>query len=141
MKLEARWASTPLSPTTWVGIEVDPSSLGFGETVEAHFAYRSAAQDYPKALSVTYRIGLVAKLQTAATILALRMAKARGWRDARDIIGEAEVFAAAWGPLPVSLVTAESVKVVDAALDDMRGEPTSGLVLIDLLRLIEGVRP
>lgn len=141
MKLEVRWASTPLSPTTWVGIEVDPSSLGFSETVEAHFAYQSAAQDYPKALSVTHRIGLVAKLQMVATILALRMAKARGWRDARDIIGKAEVFAAAWGALPVSLVTAESVKVVDAALDDRRGEPTSELVLIDLLRLIEGVRP
>ena len=141
MKLEARWASTPLSPTTWVGIEVDPSSLGFCETAEAYFAYQSAAQDYPKPLSVTNRIGLVAKLQTVATILALRMAKARGWRDARDIIGKAEVFAAAWGAIPVSLVTAESVKVVDAALDDRRGEPTTELVLIDLLRLIEGVRP
>ena len=141
MKLEARWASTPLSPTTWVGIEVDPSAVGPGETTEAYFAYLSAACDYPEELSVTNRIGMVTKLQAVATILALRMAKVRGWRDARDIIGKAEDFAAAWGTIPISLVTAESAKVVDAALDDMRGELTTELVLIDLLRLIEGVRP
>lgn len=141
MNIEARWATTPLSPTTWTGIEVDPSTIGFGETVEAHFAYQSLVHDYPKALSVTNRIGMVTKLQAVATILALRMAKVRGLRDARDIIGKAEVFAAAWGPLPTSLVTAESTGGVDAALDDLHGEPTTELVLIDLLRLIEGVRP
>lgn len=141
MKLEARWARTPLSPTNWVGVEVDPSTLGFGETVEAFFAYQSIPCDYPKVLSVTNRIGVVAKLQVVATILALRMAKVRGRRDARDIIGKAHTFATAWGPLPISIVTAESLQWVAAALDDLRGEQTTELVLIDLLRLIEGVRP
>lgn len=141
MKLEARWATTPLAPTTWVGIEVDPSTIGFGETVEALFAYRGVVCHYPERLSVTNRIGLAAKLQTVAVILALRMARVRGWRDARDIIGKAEVFAAAWGPLPTSLATPASTKVVDAALDDTVGAPTTELVLIDLLRLIDGVRP
>ena len=141
MNIEACWATNPLSPTTWAGIEVDPSTIRFGEKVEAHLMYRSLVRDYPEVLSVTNRIGMVTKLQAVATILALRMAKVRGWRDARDIIGKAEVFAAAWGPLPISLVTAESTRVVDDALDDLRGEPTTGLVLVDLLRLIEGVRP
>ena len=141
MKPEARWATVPLSPATWTGIEVDPSTVRFGETVEARLAYQSIARDYPKALSVTSRIGIVTKLQAVATILALRMAGVRGRRNARVIIGKAGVFAAAWGPLPISLVTAESAGVVEDALDDLRGEPTTELVLIDLLRLIEGVRP
>ena len=141
MRLEARWASTPLSPTTWIGIGTDPASIGFAETAEAHFAYASAARDYPRVLSVANRIGLANKLQTVATILALRMSRAQGWRDARDVINEAGAFAFAWGPLPIGLVTAESIEWVDAALDDMRGETTTELVLIDLLRLIEGVRP
>lgn len=140
MKLEARRSSTAINPRTWVGIEVDPSTIGFGETVEAHFGYQSLVMDYPKVLSVTNRIGMATKLQMVATILALRMAKARGWRDARDIIGKAEVLAAAWGPLPISLITPESVRVVDAAVDDPWGGSTTELVLVDLLRLIEGVR-
>lgn len=141
MNIEARWASTPTSPTTWVGIEVSPSTIKGSETVEAHFAYYSLVHYYPKVLSVTNRIGMVARLQVVATILALRMAKVRGWRDARDIIGKAEALAAAWGPLPIGLATTESIKVVDAALDDLQGEPTTELVLVDLLRLLEGVRP
>lgn len=60
--------STPLGPTTWVGIEVDPSSLGFGETVEAHFAYQSATRDYPKVLSVTNRIGLARADRAAVSV-------------------------------------------------------------------------
>lgn len=141
MSIEARWATTPISPTTWVGIEANPSTIGLGETVEAHFAYQSLVRDYPKVLSVTNRIGMVTKLQAVATILSLRMAKVLGWRDARDIIGKASAFADAWGPLPISLATPASAKVVGAALDDLRGGPFSELVLIDLLRLIEGVRP
>lgn len=141
MNIEARLATIPLSPTNWVGIEVDPSTLGFGETVEAFFAYQSVQRDYPKVLSVTNRIGVVAKLQVVATILSLRMAKVRGWRDARDIIGKAHTFATAWGPLPIGIATAESLQGVAAALDDPHGEQTTELVLIDLLRLIEGVRP
>ena len=141
MSIEARRATTPISPTTWVGIEADPSTIGFGETVEAHFAYQSLVCGYPKVLSVTNRIGMVTKLQAVATILSLRMAKVLGWRDARDIIGKASAFADAWGPLPIDLITAKSAGAVDAAIDDSHGEPTTELVLIDLLRLIEGVRP
>lgn len=141
MRVGYRWRSTPLSPTTWVGIEVDPESVGFGETVEAHFACSSVARDYPKTLSVTNRIGVAAKLQTVATILALRMAKAIGWKDARDVIGKAECFANAWGPLPIGVITESSIKQVDAALEDTRVETATWLVLVDLLRLIEGVRP
>lgn len=107
----------------------------------AFFAYQSLVRDYPKVLSVTNRIGVAAKLRVVATILALRLAKARGWRDARDIIGKAHTFATAWGPLPISLVTAESTRVVNEVLDDLRGEQTTELVLLDLLRLTEGVRP
>lgn len=120
---------------------MDPSTLGFSETVEAHFAYQSILRDYPRALSVTNRIGVATKLQVVATILSLRLAKVRGWRDARDVIGKAHTFATAWGPLPISIATTESLLWVDAALDDLHGEQTTELVLIDLLRLIEGVRP
>lgn len=141
MSTEARWATAPISPTTRVGIEANPSTIGFFETAEAHFAYQSLVRDYPKVLSITSRIGMVTKLQAVATILSLRMAKVLGWRDARDVIGKAHTFATAWGPLPIELITTKSAGAVDAALDDLRGEPTTELVLIDLLRLIEGVRP
>ena len=137
----ARRASQPLDPAHWVGLELDPASIPFPETVEAHFAYREVARDYPKAISLTNRIGIVGKLQVAATILALHLSRELGLSDARTHMRLAWASAQVMGPLPISIVTPESVQLVDDALDAALPTGVSALVLIDLLRLIEGVRP
>lgn len=125
----------------WVGLELDPASIPFPETVEAHFAYREVAFDYPKAISLTNRIGIVGKLQVAATILALHLSRELRLSDARTHMRLAWASAQAMGSLPISLVTPESVQLVDDALDAVLPTDVSTLVLIDLLRLIEGARP
>lgn len=137
----ARRASQPLDPPRWVGLEIDPATLPFTETVEAHFAYREVAWDYPKAISLTNRIGIVGKLQVTATILAHHISRELGLSDARTHMRLAWASAQAVGPLPISIVTPESVQLVDDALDAVLPTYVSALVLIDLLRLIEGVRP
>ena len=137
----ARRASQPLAPMYWVGLELDPASVPFPETVEAHFAYRGVACDYPKTISLTNRIGVVGNLQVTATILALHLSRELGLSDARTHMRLAWASAQALGPLPISLVTPESVQLVDDALDAVLPTDVSAMVLIDLLRLIEGVRP
>lgn len=137
----ARRASQPLGPMYWVGLELDPASIPFPETVEAHFAYREVASDYPRVISLTNRIGIVGKLQVTATILALHLSRELGLSDARTHMRLAWASAQVMGPLPISLVTPESVRWVDDALESVMPADASALVLIDLLRLIEGVRP
>lgn len=136
-----RKASQPLRPEFWLGLEIDPSSVPFPETVEAHFAYTEVARDYPKAISPTNRIGIIGKLQTVATILALRISRELGIPDARSLMRFAGMSAKVLGPLPISIVTPETVAVVDDALDCVLPEDVAALILSDLLRLIEGVRP
>ena len=136
-----RRASQPLDPTSWVGLELDPATVPFPETVEAHFAYAEVARDYPKAISLTNRIGIVGKLQVTATVLALHISRELSLSDARIHMRLAWASAQVMGPLPISLVTPESVRWVDDALDAALPTSVSAIVLIDLLRLIEGVRP
>ena len=136
-----RRASQPLRPEYWPGLEVDPGDLLYPDTVEAHFAYSGVAHDYPKAISLTNRIWIVNQLQTTATILSLHMARKFGADDARDVVRLAMESATKWGPLPISVVTPATVCVVDYALDTVLPEEVIALILIDLLRIIEGVRP
>ena len=136
-----RRASQPLHPEFWVGLELPPEDVPFPETVEAHFAYNEVARDYPKAISLTNRIGVIGKLQIVATILALHISREQGIPDARSLMRFSGMSARVLGPLPISIVTPESVAVVDDALDGVLPEDVAALILSDLLRLIEGVRP
>ena len=136
-----RRGSQPLRPGDWVGLEVDPEGVPSAETAEAHFAYRRVATDYPKAVSLTNRIGMAAELQVTATILALHMSREFRVGDARLLMLSAHSTAKALGPLPISLATAETAPVVDAALEFAMDDIAVPWVLVDLLRLIEGLRP
>lgn len=136
-----RRESQPLRPELWIGLELDPENVPFPETVEGRYAYNEVAQDYPKAISLTNRIGIVGKLQTVATILALHTTRDLGQSDARAYMLLANASATAMRPLPISIATPETVEVVDNALDGVLPIDVVTLVLIDLLRLIEGVRP
>ena len=100
-----RKASQPLRPEFWLGLEIDPSSVPFPETVEAHFAYTEVARDYPKAISLTNRIGIIGKLQIVATILALHISRELGRPDARTLMRFSGISAKELGPLPISIVT------------------------------------
>ena len=136
-----RKASQPLRPGFWLGLEIDPSSVPPPETVEAHFAYAEVARDYPKAISLTNRIGIIGKLQTVAAILALHISRELGIPDARSLMRFSWMSAKVLGPLPISIATPETVVVIDDALDSVLPEDVAALILNDLLRLIEGVRP
>ena len=136
-----RRESQPLRPESWVGLEVDPGGVLFTETGEGRFAYRRAATDYPKALSLTNRISMAAELQVTATILALHMSREFRVGDARLLMLNAHSTAKALGPLPISMVTEETVPVVHAAIEFAMDDIAVPWVLVDLLRLIEGVRP
>lgn len=138
---EFRHNSQPLRPENWVGLEVDPEGVSFAETAEAHFAYRRVAVVCPKAISLTNRIGIAAGLQVTATILALHMSREFRVGDARLLMLNAYSTAKSLGPLPISLATAETVPAVDAALEFAMDDIAVPWVLVDLLRLIEGVRP
>mgnify|MGYP000904400070 FL=1 len=136
-----RRASQPLHPELWVGLELPPEDVPFPATAEAHFAYNEVARDYPKAISVANRIDIVGKLQVVATILALHVSRELGLPDARSLMRLSWSAARAQGPLPISTVTPETVAVVDDALGLVFSRDVTALVLVDLLRLIEGVRP
>lgn len=136
-----RKASQPFCPEFWLGLEIDPSSVQFPETVEAHLAYTEVARDYPKAISLTNRIGVIGRLQIVATILALHTSRELGIPNARSLMYFSWMSAKVLGPLPISIVTPETVAVVDDALDCVLPEDVATLILSDLLRLIEGVRP
>lgn len=136
-----RRESQPLRPENWVGLEVDPEGVSFAETAEARFAYKRVATDYPKVISLTNRIGIAANLQVPATILALHMSREFRVGDARLLMLNAHSTAKALGPLPISLATAETAPVVDAAIEFAMDDIAVPWVLVDLLRLIEGVRP
>lgn len=136
-----RRESQPLRPESWVGLEVDPGGASFVETNEARSAYGRAATDYPPAIGLTNRIGIAADLQVAATILALHMSREFRVGDARLLMLNAHSTAKALGPLPISLVTEETATVVCAAIEFAMDDIAVPWVLIDLLRLIEGVRP
>lgn len=136
-----RKESQPLRSEFWLGLDTDPSSVSFCETVEAHLAYAEVARDYPKAISLTNRIGIIGKLQTTATTLALHISRELGIPDARPLMRFSGMIAKVLGPLPISIVTPETVAVVDDALNSNLPEDVATLILGDLLRLIEGVRP
>lgn len=136
-----RRASQPLHPELWVGLELPPEDVPFPETVEAHLAYNEVARDFPKAISITNRIGIVGRLQVVATILALHVSREMGLPDARSLMRLSWSAAKAQGPLPISTVTPETVAVVGDALDLVLSRDVAALILVDLLRLIEGVRP
>lgn len=136
-----RRESQPLRPESWVGLEVDPGGVSFLETIEANSAYRRAATAYPKAISLTNRIGIAADLQVTATILALHMSREFRVGDARLLMLNAHSTAKSLGPLPISLVTVETVPAVCAAIEFAMDDIAVPWVLVDLLRLIEGVRP
>lgn len=133
--------SQPLRPESWVGLEVDPGDVSFVEIIEAHSAYMQVATDHPKAISLTNRIGIAANLQVTATILALHMSREFRVGDARLLMLNAHSTAKALGPLPISLVTVETVPAVYAAIEFAMDDIAVPWVLVDLLRLIEGVRP
>jgi hypothetical protein len=136
-----RRESQPLRPESWVGLEVDPGGVSFLETIEANSAYRRAATAYPKAISLTNRIGIAADLQVTATVLALHMSREFRVGDARLLMLNAHSTAKSLGPLPISLVTVETVPAVCAAIEFAMDDIAVPWVLVDLLRLIEGVRP
>lgn len=136
-----RRESQPLRPESWVGLEVDPGGVLFAETAEARLAYKQVATDYPKVISLTNRIGIAANLQVTATILALHMSREFRVGDARLLMLNAHRTAKALGPLPISLVTEETEPVVYAAIGSAMDDIAVPWVLVDLLRLIEGVRP
>jgi hypothetical protein len=136
-----RRESQPLRPESWVGLEVDPRGVSFVETIEARSAYRRVATDYPKAIGPTNRIGIAAYLQVTATILALHMSREFRVGDARLLMLNAHSTAKVLGPLPISLVTEETVPAVCAAIEFAMDDIAVPWVLVDLLRLIEGVRP
>ena len=136
-----RRESQPLRPESWVVLEVDPGGVSFVETSEARSAYRRAATEYPQEIGLTNRIGIAANLQVTATILALHMSREFRVGDARLLMLNAHSTAKALGPLPISLVTEETAPVVYAAIEFAMDDIAVPWVLVDLLRLIEGVRP
>lgn len=136
-----RRESQPLKPEYWVGAEVRPARVTFYETAEASSAYRRVAEDHPKAISTTNRIHILSGLQEAATVLALQMAREFRVGDARLLLKGALQEAEVLGPLPIALATIDSVEIVDRALRFDMDDIAVPWVLIDLLRLIEGVRP
>lgn len=133
--------SQPLRPEFWPGLEIDPSSIPFPEAAEARLTYAEVAEDYPKAISRTNRIGIIGRLQIVATILALHISRELGLPDARTLMRFSGVSAKALGPLPISIVTPETAEMVSDALYGVLPEDVAALILSDLLRLIEGVRP
>ena len=136
-----RKESQPLRPEFWLGLEIDPSSIPFPETAEARLAYTEVAGDYPKVISLTNRIGIIGKLQIVATILALHISQELGLPDARALMRFSGVSAKALGPLPISIVTPETAEAVADALYGVLPEDIATLILCDILRIIEGVRP
>lgn len=136
-----RKASPPLRPEFWLELQPEPLSVSPAETAEAHSAYSEVARDCPKVISLTNRIGVIGKLQTVATVLALRISRERDIPDARTLVRLYGMYSRMLGPLPISIITPETVAVVDDALDGVLPDGVAALILSDLLRLIEGVRP
>ena len=136
-----RRQSQPMRPEYWVGAEVAPGEVSFAETPGASLAYRRVADGHSKVAGLANRISTAADLQSTATILALHIAREFSVGDARLLLKAAHKEAAALGPLPISAATEASCSIVDRALNFDMEDIAIPCVLVDLLRLIDGVRP